>query len=385
MKKALYLLKHKFPWDPRAEKICVTLQNNGFEILLASLWKNENEEQIVHQNFKIVRLGYEKNAKLFLPIPYNPFWTQEISRIVNEFRPELIIVREFHLVGNVRKVVADRIPIVLDMAEHYPAAYKIWERYQKNFILRFTFQQLKLADAFEKDSVRKSDGIIVVCNEQKERLVTQYHCKPENICVVHNTPAINQEDLKPRKFSSEPNRFVHHGYISSEKDISEFLKLFLRAFANNPQKEFHIVGEGETLPKLKQIVNNARSKSKVFFYGLIPYNQLFEIISKAEVGIVTLPTNDFNNFTLHNKIFEYFSVGLPVIGSTVKPIKRIIEETRAGLSVDLSKPEEVISILQNLSNFDWEAMSRNAVEYASKKYNWTVDAENLVKFINKFC
>ena len=96
-----------------------------------------------------------------------------------------------------------------------------------------------------------------------------------------------------------------------------------------------------------------------------------------------LPT-DFNNYTIQNKLFDYFSNARPVLVSNCKPLERIINETEAGISADCSTPENSVLAIEKMLNTCSSEMSRNAQEAFRKKYNWENDENVLAEFIKKF-
>ena len=435
--KILYIWKDKYPWDVRVEKVCKALQNAGYEVFILARNKGETKQKEIIDGLNIIRVG-EKPTALTLPVPKNPIWKSAIKDTIKEIQPDLIIVREIMLAEVSAKIGrANSIPVIIDMAENYPACMRDWKKYNQNFLSRFAVHILKLPDIVEKQAVNLCDGIIVVCDEQIERLATQYNFPASKISVVHNTPipsyfhrhcenphrhcehseanhsdkidchAItrnddttasvfasetkqttnNKEIATPttRNDSEKRNRKIlcHHGFLSAEKSITNLLLGFEIAAENN-DIELIIAGDGECKNDYEELVAKFRNKNKIHFLGAYDYQTLPQILVQSDIGVVPYQISDFNNYTIHNKVFDYFALGKPVLASTVKPLIRILEETKAGLAMDFSTAKSSAIAIETIINADIETMSKNALAAAQNKYNWSVDAKTLCDFIGRF-
>lgn len=382
MTKIIYIFKGKFPWDVRLVKICKSLQKYSNEVLIVARWKGEKNKIEQWNGFTIWRACENLPSTFSIPIPENPFWKSDLQKAVDEYKPDLIIVRDIFLVITTKKALSGKnIPIVIDMAEHYPAAVRLWRKYQKHFWTRFLANRLEIVDKWEKKSVSLADGIITVCEEQKERLIEKYNLPSDQIEVVYNTPELEQFNTINKKTKDKPRVFLHHGYHTSEKPINRFLELFIEFAKPEDGFKFVIAGPGECIPDLQAIVNE-RNAPNVVFTGSYDFASLPVILQEADIGVVPYPPNDFNNFTLHNKVFDYLAVGLPILASDAKPLKRLVQETNAGISIPIER-ETLQSFFAEIDNYNWSEMSRNAIKISREKYNWSVDEQKLVQFVNR--
>jgi glycosyltransferase involved in cell wall biosynthesis len=385
MPKILYVWKGKYPWDIRVEKFCKSFIKNGFEVFLVARWA---ENQPVRENYKginIIRAGYQKNYKLTQPVSFNPIWSNCIKKVVNEVNPDLIMPRDIMLAETCGRIGRKYdIPVVMDMAEHYPAAMKGWKKYSDNIFLRILVHSFNVPEKVEKRAIKLMDGIITVCQEQIERLNVDYNYKMDKMNVVHNTPEVRQFSGVKLKDSPSVKIFGHHGYTTDEKSIRNFLLGFILAAEEDMNIEFHIAGSGESLDELMNIAKNSNVSNKIKFTGEYKFEDLNQIISQFDVGVIPYQINDFNNYTIHNKIFDYFSAGKPVLVSETKPFKRIISETSAGISDNCENIESIKNAILDFKNHDIIKMAENGRKAFESKYNWDVDSANLLSFIKKY-
>lgn len=385
MEKVLYVLKEPYPWDVRAEKICNSLAVAGFDVFLLSLWKKGLSEKEKSGKINIIRAGYKRPGIFSLPVSLNPFWKSDIEKAVKELEPDIIIPREIMLAEACGKIGnKNGIPVIMDMAENYPAAMKLFKKYNSNFALKFIIHNMGAAEKFEEKSLPLMDGIITVCKEQNERLHEQYGCSPSQMQVVHNTPQKNW--FMPAKKRTDKNviTFGHHGHLTGDKRLDIFLRGFLLAARKHRNIELLLAGGRECFNDLKNIAANSEFSQRVHLTGPYEFSELSGILNRIDIGVLPYLANDFNNYTIHNKLFDFFAAGIPVMVSNAKPVSRVVEETNTGISGDCSTPEKVSQLIDSMLTKDLNKFSKNGIKAFNKTYNWENDEKNLIRFIKKY-
>jgi glycosyltransferase involved in cell wall biosynthesis len=385
-KKILYVWKAAWPWDVRIDKFCHSIAKSGGEVTL--LAKYEPGQSVIENSddFNIVRFGKNLSNYNTLPIPFNKKWYEFILQTASDIKADMIIVREIMLAkqcADVAKVL--NIPVIMDMAENYPALMRLWKKYRYGIVNKILIHTLGLAEWTEKITVPRMDGIIVVCPEQISRLNDLYKYSEENISVIYNTPDLTF--TKPEKNTSKhDNRivFCHHGHLTDEKKIDKFLTTLLN-YPNHQEKfKFIIAGLGESLTELKQIYSDAGSPDNIEFFGSYKYEDLGNILSTCDYGVLPYQVNDFNNYTIHNKIFDYFAFAKPVIVSQVEPLKRLATETNACLVYDFSTIDSGKQMFDDILAQNYQKLSDNAYQSFLNKYNWQNDSNMLINFLEKY-
>ncbi len=381
----LYVWKGNYPWDVRAEKVCKALIKAGHEVFMLARWDNGQPERELIDGINIIRVGYNTARKLTQPLSINPIWHGAIKKAIIELNPAIIIPREIMLAEACGRLGRRYdIPVVMDMAEHYPAAMREWKKYYKSLSLRILVHHLKIPEIVEERSVRLADGIITVCHEQAGRLKRQYDFNRQNTAVVHNTPPTGQFDEIRKGTSNPPVILGHHGHLTAEKSVENLIKAFILIADKCPNLKLLLAGGGECADELKEIAEASDCSDRIMFTGVYKPESLGDIIGKIDIGVIPYQVSDFNNYTIHNKIFDYMAAGKPVIVSKAMPMARIIEETGAGIIADCSSPESLAGTILNINNYRLNEMSENGITAFGNKYNWDVDAENLVNFVNRF-
>ncbi len=381
----LYVWKGNYPWDVRAEKVCKALIKAGHEVFMLARWDDGQPERESIDGINIIRVGYKTARKLTQPLSINPIWHGAIKKAIIELKPAIIIPREIMLAEACGRLGRRyNIPVVMDMAEHYPAAMKGWKKYYRSMYLRILVHHLKIPEIVEERSVRLMSGIITVSGELRERIHRVYKFNNDDIQIVNNTPEKAWFEGVDKGPKLPPLRFAYHGHFSQDRNLEIMIKGFIIASEKNKDIHLTLAGDGENFNECLEIAEQSPVKDRIHFTGAYKHDEIRTLYSDTDIAILPFKANEFINHIVANKLFDYMAVGKPVIVSKAKPMARIIEETGAGIIADCSSPESLASAILNINNNPLNEMSELGMAAFRDKYNWDVDAENLVNFVNRF-
>jgi len=383
-KTILYVWKSPYPWDIRVEKICNSLIEHGYKVVVLAKYNNEKSNQEVTGKFLTIRFGSGLPQIATLPVPGNVLWQNAIEAALNQEKANIIIVREIMLAKQSSNIAKKyKIPVLMDMAENYPAAMKLWKKYRNGFINKLLIHKLNFPERLENNVVKQMDGIIVVCDEQVERLNQSFNYPLKKISVIHNTPPKSFKQ-NFEKSDKENITFMHHGYLSDEKKIDLFIEGFLLANKELKNLKLKIAGDGESCDELKREWKILGSPPSIEFLGKYDHHNLPKLLSNVDYGVLPYQVNQFNNFTLHNKIFDYFAYGKPVLLSKTTPFIRIEEQTKACMTVNCADAIDISNGIKELIQKDYNTLSKNAESAFYNKYNWEEDSRNLINFVQNY-
>ncbi len=124
---------------------------------------------------------------------------------------------------------------------------------------------------------------------------------------------------------------------------------------------------------------------RVEYTGWANRGRVSEILNSVRAGLVVLhPIPNYLN-AYPTKIFEYMSVGLPVVASNFPVWRSIVDKARCGLLVDPLDPSAIAEAIQwILDNPDEaELMGQRGREATETSYNWKTEEEKLVGLYKK--
>ncbi len=384
MTTVLYIYQGVFPWDVRVEKMCLALKKAGARVVLLSRWKEGLPERDSFKGIEIVRVGKGFPGAFSVPLSYNPLWVSALKNTVGEIKPDLIMPREIMLAESAALIARKRnIPVVMDMAEHYPAAMRGWKKYSRNLALRLFVHTLRMPDVVEKRSVGLCDGIITVCREQNERLHREYGYAENAFQVVHNTPDLEWFSDVKKGGSRPPRVFAHHGFMTEVRNLHTLSYAFAEV-AEELDASLVFAGTGEIEPELKEIFKKAGISNRVSFTGPYNHKELQKLYSETDIALIPYHVDELISHTLPNKLFDYMACGKPVITSMAPTMKRVVEETQAGIAVDCTNIGSLASAMMNLSEMNLDVMAANGIHASETKYNWKIDSKNMTDFLKKY-
>lgn len=385
--KCLIVWSADWPWDVRINKQIKSLLASNFEVHILCRNSTYIEEEEVFENLRIHRIkNITKNIKLnnilTTPIYLNPLWAWHIFKIVRKVKPDLMIIRDIPLaLSAIFFGKFFKSKIILDIAEHYPALMKVNKKYICNPIVKYLICNLKMYDYIEKKAVKKVDSILAVVKESKTRLIRDYNIDSKKIYIVSNTPEQIPTKIEKNRINDKL-KIVYTGNVDGVFRGLHVLVEAAKILKNNKNIEFNIIGDGSYLEEIINI-KKQNNLENVNILGRFSHVDLLKFLNTQDLGIIPHLSNDVINYTIPNKLFDYMSYSLPVIVSSARPLKRIIEEENcgyvfeAGNSKDLA--ETILQILKNKNNL--EQKGKNGRQAIIKKYNWGNDEKIMISAI----
>ncbi|RKY04936.1 hypothetical protein DRP77_02480 [Candidatus Poribacteria bacterium] len=382
-----------YPWDVRVEKIAKALARFGHEVHL--LCRNTRGETCYEEidGFHIHRLPVltssgKLNDLLSYPWPLNPFWIIWIRKAALLCRADALLVRDLPL--SLTAVIvgrSEKLPVILDMAENYPAAMADWRRWERGFekMRNSVVRNIWAARRIEDLVLKAVDHVIVVAEESRERLIEKgLPCS--RISIVGNTPDLRF--FSPAR-SPEPDlaerfagRFVisYIGEILMHRGLDIAVKAMPRIIEAIPNACLLLVGDGKRREReqLKRLASDLGVRGHVVFEGWVEFARVPDYIKVSDVCVVPHRKTEHVNTTLPNKLFDYMALGKPVVVSDAAPLKRIVEQEGCGLSFASGDAAEFAQAVLKLKSEEIRRkLGGQGMNAVMRRYNWEVDSRVL--------
>jgi len=147
-----------------------------------------------------------------------------------------------------------------------------------------------------------------------------------------------------------------------------------------------IIGGGDVLDILKQMVVTHDLDKKLRFIPRQPIDKLYAYTALADVGLsLDKDTNLNYRFSLPNKLFDYIHAGIPVLASPLPEIKKVIEEYDIGDFIPSHKPEEIAQkINQILADQDLLDKWKKNTTFAASNLTWQNEEIELREVYKKY-
>lgn len=379
-----------YPWDVRVEKIGRSLVQSGHQVFLAS--RNRKRETVydfidtmdVWRMPPIPFFPSQLDAQLMFPAFFSPRWIAHIGRVVRNQMCDIIMIRDLPLaLTGIAIGRAFGIPVILDMAENYPAALQAIHTHKDPTLADHFVRNPKLAQLVEEISLRYLSHIFVVCEENRDRLISR-GVSSDKVSIVGNTP-----DLSRFRYSPPPKtvkeRFaddfvlIYVGAVDPFRGLDTIVQALPKIRKGVPRVKLAIIGKGAGVQEVEVLAQKHGVRDLVDFVGFRPLEELPGYIARGDICVIPHHRNEHIDTTLPNKLFDYMALGRPVLSTDAVPLKRIIEEVGSGLVYRSGDPDSFTEKVIQLEDEDLrKKMGRAGMEAVVEKYNWSRDESILL-------
>ncbi|MEL6519336.1 MAG: glycosyltransferase family 4 protein [Pseudomonadota bacterium] len=189
------------------------------------------------------------------------------------------------------------------------------ELYEAKFNERGFFWRLMMT--FEKWTFRTAKVVISTNNSYRDIAMTRGGKKAEDVFVVRSGPDLTRLHVLPPNDKWRNGRKHMVGYVGV-MGAQEGLDLLLESAKDMIQNrgidvQFVLVGGGPSLAELQAMAADMGLQDHVTFTGRAPDQDLFEVLSTADVCVNPDRVNPMNDKSTMNKILEYMAFSKPIV------------------------------------------------------------------------
>ncbi|TDT39484.1 glycosyltransferase involved in cell wall biosynthesis [Halospina denitrificans] len=185
---------------------------------------------------------------------------------------------------------------------------------------------------------------------------------------------VNVPPLKGAKYQSNPFRVIYHGRLQEEqKHCSYMIEVAKRVCDKNGRVEFLLVGDGEDISEYLARIQKYKLKGKVHIKPSLPWNELEELLSQCQLGILT---SSYEGFCYGAA--EALAMGLPVAAFDCGDvISDFLRDGYNGRVVPWGDVEALSNWILNLVDNEamWNEYSKNAYTAARDKFSYKIISE----------
>ena len=244
-----------------------------------------------------------------------------------------------------------------------------------------------IAKRLELWSYRQCDVIACVSATLKEILVEEIGINPDKIVLLPN--GVDTQFLKPqlyqpeRAFSNFTIGFV--GSLYSWAGLGLLLEVMAELKTTGYQLSLIIVGDGEMKSAWSEQADTLGLTQQVKFIGRLPWQEVPQYIAGCDLGYSgQLPLQMGKMYLSPMKLYEYMSMGKPVIASAFEDAKKLVSEGETGF---LFQPGDKQSLKQALikavkAQDRLPLMGNQARKQIELEHSWTNRVEHLIRQVD---
>jgi glycosyltransferase involved in cell wall biosynthesis len=266
--------------------------------------------------------------------------------------------------------------VILDIHDRSPDMFSMRFPGRLGVLARASLERL------ERLAARLADVVVTVHDPYARELVA-LGIPAEKTIVVMNS--LDERLLpSPKPPLHEPFRIVYHGTLTPHYGVDLLVEATAQIVERGLDARVEIIGEGDSLPKLRARVAALGLSDRVAIDGrFLPHRSVLERINGASVGVVPNLPIPLNRFALSSKLFEYVVLGVPVVSAALPTLQEYFSDQEVRF-FEPGNAESLADALLAVSQ-DPHAASLRAERarrrYAS--YRWEVNRQRYVGILDR--
>lgn len=373
MKTAIVSVINDLSTDQRVNKVCLTLHRLGYDVLLVGR-KQRKSLPLAPRAYRMKRMKllFEKGPAFYAAFNFRLFFFLLFHKADVLVSNDLDTLLPNYLIAKLKG-----IPIVYDSHEYFtgvpelensPFKRGVWKR-----IEQFVFPKLKY---------------VFTVNDSIARLYRDEY--KVAVKVVRNVPMLSSRNKMERwKTKTElglpENKkivLLQGAGINVDRGAEE--AVMAMQFVNDAM--LLIIGSGDVIDVLKQMVSDLHLEEKVRFIAKLPFEELMQYTHHADIGLTLDKDTNINyRFSLPNKVFDYIHSGIPVLASALVEVRKIVEGYNVGAIAESHEPEHIADRIEYMLNDpaklgEWKENAR----IAAMELCWENEEQSLIEVYSKF-
>ena len=358
MKRVIVSVTNDISTDQRVAKVCATLMQNNFEVLL--IGRKLKSSIPLKRAFKTKRFNLLFNTGFLFYAEYNfrlfcyLLFTKKDILLAND----LDTLLPNYLISKLqnKKIVFDSHELFPEIPElvHRPKVKKVWL-------------------ALEKHILPKLKNNYTVCNSITEFYENKYH---SNFTTIKNLPNKKPIEKGVFPFNTDNKKIIlYQGALN----VGRGIELMIETMHFLQNHLLVLIGSGDISKSLKNKVSEENLNDKVFFLGKINPETLHKLTPLADLGLSLEEDLGLNyRFALPNKIFDYIQGEVPILVSNLPEMSKVISAYKVGEIVKNRTPEKLAKQIKEVLEKEYT----KELKLAKTALIWEQQEEKLIAIFN---
>ena len=389
------ILDAPYPIDPRVTNEAKALIKAGNKVFLFCLSytktfkKNEVVNGINVVRFYCSAITYKLSALAYTFPFYKWIMTRKIKNFIKEYNVDALHIHDLQIASSVFNANSNfNLNITLDLHENRPEVMKFY-KHVNSFLGKLFIYPSKWKKAEER-YCKSSNSVVVVTDLAKKELVERTKINEEKVLIFSNSVSksfYTNTNIDNRIIKKYSNSFVllYLGNTSKRRGLDTVIKAIPEVIKYITHFKLIIVGSSSYDQELVKLAKSYNVLKYIDFEGWKNENLFPSYIKAAHLGLSPLNNNLHHQTTYANKLFQYMSLGCPVICSNVKAQKVLLETYNVGLLFKTENSKDLVKqIVKLYSNKGLrKIMSKNCINAIQNHLNNDIISKSLVNYYDQ--
>ncbi len=367
-KKAIVCVTNDLTTDQRVHKTCMTLKKAGYDVVETGRLLPDSLPLERPYETRRVKMWFHHGPQFYAEYNIRLFFYLLFTKVDLIFSNDLDTLPAAYYASKIRgkRLIYDTHEYFTEVPElvNRPKTQAIWKRIENHLFP-------KLTDIF-------------TVNESIAKLYSEQFHKKVNV-TRNIPPSYTPDRIKSRKelgLPEDKHILILQGTGINVQRGAEEACLAMQYLQDTV---LLVVGSGDVIPALKEIVSEHHLQEKVIFKNKMPFTELRQYTINSDLGLAIDKNTNLNyQFSLPNKLFDYIHSNVPVLSSGLIELKQIIDKYDIGYYIQNHDPKHIAEVIENIFN-DKERYSqvKHNTQKAKQKLSWEQEEKVLLNVINK--
>ncbi len=382
-KHILFILENNpFPQDVRVRNEALAAIEFGYDVSVICPKNKKTQEK--YENLEGIDV-YRHNMPLEADSKFGFLFEYANALLWETYLSFKIFFRQrFHIIHSANP--PDHVFIIALFFKIFGVRY-IFDHHDicpENYLAKFQRKDLlyKLLIVMEKMTFMTADAVVSTNESYKRIAITRGKKDSNQVFVVRNGPNLNKVIFKKaNNIWKEGFDFlvVYIGNIGNQEGIENLLEAvrYIVYDINIRNIKFIVIGKGPHLENLKVEAEKMQISEYAHFTGYISYEDFYEILATADIGVNPEHRNKFTDQSTMLKIMDYMTFGKPTVMFETTEGKVSAGEAALYLSQNdnVQFAESIVGLLNDKDRRT--RMGEIARKRITEKLNWDIQKQNL--------
>jgi glycosyltransferase involved in cell wall biosynthesis len=332
-KKALVTVINDLATDQRVDRICRTLREEGYDVLLIGR-RLKKSPPLPERPYAMhrMKLPFEKGPLFYLS------FMMALFPLLLRRSADLIWANDLDTLGPAYGASRwKRIPLIYDSHEYFTEVPElegkrikkgIWRRLEASIIPKLPFML----------TVNPS-----IAEKYRERYDVPVHVLPN-----HPEWQGDPDSMERQELDLPEDRFILI-LQGSGINLGRGGEELIEAVKQLEGVLLLIIGGGDRYAAIREKADPLVREGKVRFLSRMPYSQMMQYTRNADLGLsLDRPLSENYRLSTPNKLFDYIHAGTPVLASDLPEVGRIVKDHGVGELTDPSDPDGIARSIRSL-------------------------------------
>jgi glycosyltransferase involved in cell wall biosynthesis len=348
--------------DNRVHKVCTSLENMGFQVLLVGRLLSHSKPIERSYSTKRFRLLFNKGVCFYAEYNFRLFVFLLFAKSDVLLSNDLDSLTANFMAAKIRgkKLVYDSHEYFTEVPEliNRPKVQKVWEW-------------------LEQKMVPKLKNAYTVCDSIAKVYKKKYGV---DFKVVRNIPLARNFEVTKNDESTKT--ILYQGAVNIGRGLEQAI-LAMKYIAN---AKLIIAGDGDIKSQLEELVRKEKLTTKVEFTGRLSIEELSQLTPQADLGLSIEEDLGLNyRYALPNKLFDYIQALVPVLITNLPEMLAIVEKYKIGAITNTLEPNILASKINDaLNDVPQRQIWKQNLTIAAKELTWKNEEKVLWELYSKF-